>query len=74
MNKYQEENIMWLDEEGDDGLTRRQHAIQGDWTLGLNRLCQCVSCGKTNLTYPIMKFYNWEGQRFRCYKCQLDNK
>lgn len=74
INEYQKLNIEILEEERADGKTQKQHAIKGNWTYGLSGVCKCVSCGKRNLTYPIMKFFNWDGNKFLCWKCQLKNK
>lgn len=30
----------------------------------------CVSCGSHNLTFPILKFFNFDPAELRCYNCQ----
>lgn len=73
-NQFQQHNKDYLDMEGNDGKTHRQLAIDGDYRHGLSGMCKCVVCGERKLTYPIMKFHNWDGARFTCYKCQgIDN-
>ena len=45
----------------------------GDWTRTPSSLMECVICGKGISTY-IMRFFDWDGAKFKCYECQKNHK
>jgi len=42
----------------------------GDWRNTPSSLLRCVNCGKHQITTPILKFFNYQGERVLCYECQ----
>ena len=54
---------------GYDGLTELER-IHKRGESGLIRFYRCVECNQENLTNPIIKFYEFDPEKFTCYKCQ----
>ena len=64
MNTYQIHNKQIM--EGVTDFRNWQHLPTG--------ILRCVACGQHNITAPIMNYFNWDGSRFTCRKCQDENK
>lgn len=63
LNEFQAKNILLLSA---DILKKLK---SNDWTTTPSPLMACVQCGG-GISTPIMKFFNWDGRKFKCYKCQ----
>jgi len=62
-NEFQQNNIALMSA---GTLTKLK---SGDWSRTPAPLMQCVVCGG-KLTTFVMKYFNWDSVKFKCYKCQ----
>lgn len=68
LNKWQRSNVALLTPIVLETLR------SGDWRNTPAPIMKCTNCG-SRITTPIMKFYDFDGKLFLCYKCQgRDNK
>ena len=45
----------------------------GQWRQTPSSMMRCVRCGQHQITTPIMKFFDWQPEKFTCYDCQKMN-
>jgi len=63
LNEFQINNVSLLSA----GVLKKLKS--NDWTTTPSPLMACVQCGG-RISTPIMRFFNWDGVKFKCYKCQ----
>lgn len=64
MNQTQIQNARVLTPDIVDTLKKRR------WRDACTALLQCTSCGKHNITGPIVAFFSFRGADLQCYFCQ----
>jgi len=71
MTNIGRENQHFLESQTDSGRTWEEYikSVKGldEYT---RKKIKCTKCGGEELTYNIIKFYDFDGHKFMCYHCQ----
>lgn len=64
LNQWARHNISILTPMTIDSIKR------GDWLRGDTGILKCVSCGRYQITGPIVRYFDFSGSKLVCYDCQ----